>query len=186
MLPSYFDCIFGLLRQKAHLRPELSPKFLSSLRPNPNPTRKARSDLQLCARLSTTHGGGFTLSLSMLNVNQESCEYQFNSYWFDQTGNRILVYSFSDRHSYTVGHILVKCSGVKNVLKKTDFWMQRNNPNYSASTVSFVPMIQPEARTRKRKRRLCVVDRVWLSLPQKRDRRTVTFKQKPNIKWGND
>ena len=29
------------------------------------------------AHLSTTHGGGFTLSLLMLNVKQESCEYQF-------------------------------------------------------------------------------------------------------------
>ena len=29
------------------------------------------------AHLSTTHGGGFTLSLSMLNLKQESYEYQF-------------------------------------------------------------------------------------------------------------
>ena len=29
------------------------------------------------AHLSTTHGKGFTLSLLMLNVKQESCEYQF-------------------------------------------------------------------------------------------------------------
>ena len=29
------------------------------------------------AYLSTTHGRGFTLSLLMLNVKQESCEYQF-------------------------------------------------------------------------------------------------------------
>ena len=29
------------------------------------------------AHLSTTHGGGFTLSLLVLNVKQESCEYQF-------------------------------------------------------------------------------------------------------------
>ena len=27
MLPSYFDYIFVHLRQEAHLRPELSPKF---------------------------------------------------------------------------------------------------------------------------------------------------------------
>ena len=27
--------------------------------------------------LFTTHGGAFTLSLLMLNVKQESCEYQF-------------------------------------------------------------------------------------------------------------
>ena len=40
MLPSYFDYIFVHLKQKVRLRPELNPKFLSSLGPNPNPTRK--------------------------------------------------------------------------------------------------------------------------------------------------
>ena len=45
MLPSYFH-IFVHQRKKARLRPELSPKFLSIL--GPNPTRKARPDLQLC------------------------------------------------------------------------------------------------------------------------------------------
>ena len=45
MLPSYFDYIFVDLRQKVCLRPELSPKFLSTL--GPNPTRKAPLDLQL-------------------------------------------------------------------------------------------------------------------------------------------
>ena len=49
MLPSYFDYIFVHLRQKARLRPERSPKFLSTL--GPKPTRKARPDLQLCNRL---------------------------------------------------------------------------------------------------------------------------------------
>ena len=33
MLPSYFDSVFVHLRQKARLRPELSPKFLSTLGP---------------------------------------------------------------------------------------------------------------------------------------------------------
>ena len=45
MIRSYFDCIFVHLTQKARLRPELSPKFLSTL--GPNPTRKARSDTTL-------------------------------------------------------------------------------------------------------------------------------------------
>ena len=45
MLPSDFDYIFVHLRQKARLRPKLSPKFLSTL--GPNPTRKARLNLQL-------------------------------------------------------------------------------------------------------------------------------------------
>ena len=38
MLPSYFHYIFLHRRQKARLRPELSPKFLSTLGPNPGPT----------------------------------------------------------------------------------------------------------------------------------------------------
>ena len=45
MLPSYFDYIFVHLKQKERLRPELSPKFLSTL--GPNPTRRVRPDLQL-------------------------------------------------------------------------------------------------------------------------------------------
>ena len=39
MLPNYFDYIFAHLRQKVRLRPELSPKFLSTLGPNPARTR---------------------------------------------------------------------------------------------------------------------------------------------------
>ena len=46
MLPSFSDYIFVHLKQKARLRPELSPKFLSTL--GPNPARKALPDLQLC------------------------------------------------------------------------------------------------------------------------------------------
>ena len=45
MLPSYFDFICVHLKQKARLRPDLSPKFLSTS--GPNPTRKALPDLQL-------------------------------------------------------------------------------------------------------------------------------------------
>ena len=39
MLPSYFDYIFEHLRQKVRLRPESSPKFLSTLGPNPARTQ---------------------------------------------------------------------------------------------------------------------------------------------------
>ena len=53
--------MFVHLRQKARLRPELSPKFLSTLAParpepglNPNPTRKALHDLQLWYQLQIT------------------------------------------------------------------------------------------------------------------------------------
>ena len=45
MLLSYFGYIFVHLRQKVRFRSEFSPKFLSTL--GPNPTRKARPDLQL-------------------------------------------------------------------------------------------------------------------------------------------
>ena len=48
MLPSNFD-IFVHLRQKVRLKPELSPKLLSTL--DPNPTRNARPNLQLCSAL---------------------------------------------------------------------------------------------------------------------------------------
>ena len=47
MLPGYYDYIFVHLRQKARLTPEFNLKFLSTLSPNPKPTQKARSDLQL-------------------------------------------------------------------------------------------------------------------------------------------
>ena len=39
MLPSYFDYTFVHLRKKARLRFQLSPKFLSTLGPNPARTR---------------------------------------------------------------------------------------------------------------------------------------------------
>ena len=39
MLPIYFDYIFVHLRQKVCLRPESSPKFLSTLGPNAALTR---------------------------------------------------------------------------------------------------------------------------------------------------
>ena len=39
MLPNYFDYIFAHLRQKVRLRPELSPKLLSTLGPNPARTQ---------------------------------------------------------------------------------------------------------------------------------------------------
>ena len=55
MLPSYFKYIFVHVRQNPRLRPELSPKFLSSL--GPNPTRKARPELQLCIN----HCGDFKI-----------------------------------------------------------------------------------------------------------------------------
>ena len=59
LLRSYFDYIFVHLRQNARLRPELSPKFLSTS--GQNPTRKARPDLQLCCT-----GGKSSANLSVL------------------------------------------------------------------------------------------------------------------------
>ena len=45
MLPSYFDYFFVRQRPKVRLRSKLSPKYLSAF--GPNPTQKARPDLQL-------------------------------------------------------------------------------------------------------------------------------------------
>ena len=39
MLPSHFDFIFAPFRPKARLRPDLTPKFLSTLGPNLARTR---------------------------------------------------------------------------------------------------------------------------------------------------
>ena len=47
MSPSFLTIFLVHLRQKVRVRPELSPKFLSTLGPNPSQTRKARPDLQL-------------------------------------------------------------------------------------------------------------------------------------------
>ena len=52
MLLNYFDYIFVHLKQKVRLRPKLSPKFLSTL--SPNPARKTRPDLQLCGAVLWT------------------------------------------------------------------------------------------------------------------------------------
>ena len=61
MLPSYFDFIFVQLRQKTRLRPELSPKCLSTL--GPNPTRKVQPDLQLCAIVDLSYTNNFDVCL---------------------------------------------------------------------------------------------------------------------------
>ena len=58
--------------------------------------RTLESKLPL-AHLFTTHGGGFTLSLLMLNVKQGSCEYLLYSLWLEPTGNPIPAYSFRSR-----------------------------------------------------------------------------------------
>ena len=57
--------------------------------------RRQRRDLlvfESSCQLSTALGGGFTLSLLIMNVEQESSEYQF-------LGNQTRVYCFSSRHS---------------------------------------------------------------------------------------
>ena len=75
MLPSYFDHIFVHLRQKVRLRPKLSPKFLSTLGPNRNPTQKAGPDLQLSSE-SSLLGNSFELFFTefpaFLNRNHQA------------------------------------------------------------------------------------------------------------------
>ena len=51
MLPSYFGYIFVHLRQKLRLRPEIFVNLKPE--PGPNPTRKARPDLQLRVAMSS-------------------------------------------------------------------------------------------------------------------------------------
>ena len=66
LLLSYFDYIFVLLRQKARLRPELSPKFLSTLGPNLARTRpKNPARLTICAGRILLAGG---LAPSLINI----------------------------------------------------------------------------------------------------------------------
>ena len=68
MLPSYFDYIFVHLRQKARLRPELSPKFLSTL--GPNPTRKAQPDLQLWVNVARVKQGLVMINFVVRGIEQ--------------------------------------------------------------------------------------------------------------------
>ena len=63
MLPSYFDYNFVHLKQKVRLKPQLSPKFWSTLGPNPSPTRKTRPDLQLWLELGLPLGLDIGLGL---------------------------------------------------------------------------------------------------------------------------
>ena len=65
MLPNYFGYIFVHLRQKARLRPELSPKFLSTL--GPNSTQKGRPDLQVCHAL--LHSNPYNYNCVFLRTN---------------------------------------------------------------------------------------------------------------------
>ena len=71
MLPSYFDYIFVQLRQTVPLRPELSPKFLSTL--GPNLTRKPRPDLQLSATSRQNIISIIVLHMD-LNSQNKACE----------------------------------------------------------------------------------------------------------------
>ena len=84
MLPSYFDYIFVHLRKKVRLKPELSPKFLLTLDPNPaqtrtrpekpGPTYNSASNKAATGPHVHTHGGDFYHNLLMLNITQESYE----------------------------------------------------------------------------------------------------------------
>ena len=55
MLPSYFDYSFVHLRQKVRLRPELSPKFSSTLGPNPARTRPEKPGSTYNSDVSSAH-----------------------------------------------------------------------------------------------------------------------------------
>ena len=88
MLPSYFDYIYVHVRQKARLRPDLSPKFLSTLGPNLARTRPEKPGPTYNSDTGK-YSRNFTLFLLKLNVKQESCKYQLLYCFVDPTGNRI-------------------------------------------------------------------------------------------------
>ena len=48
----------------------------------------------------------------MLSVKQGSCEYQFQSHWFDPTRNQTQVYSSRDRRSIPLGHLSCQTSSL--------------------------------------------------------------------------
>ena len=60
------------------------------------PDQETLSFSESSCHLHTTHGGGFTLALLMLNVQAG----ELNNRWFDPTGNRTRVYHFSSRRSF--------------------------------------------------------------------------------------
>ena len=79
MLPDYFDYIFVHLRQKVRLRPESSPKFLSTLSLNPARTRpekpgptynSGRSEIMPRWESSLTHLGIMPQSACLMGVRE--------------------------------------------------------------------------------------------------------------------
>ena len=98
------------LRQKALLKPDLSPKFLSTL--DPNPTRKARPDLQLRKRhnhircYSNFAETRFVLSFPFHLANgsfqpnvQDTCARNFL-----QTDSLNITNGLHETASWTIGH----------------------------------------------------------------------------------
>ena len=81
----------------------------------------------LPAHLSTTHFGGFSQSLSLLNVKQESWDTNFWSPWFDPTGNRTKVSRFSSRRSIhsTTNRYLVTFTRLQMVFELMPNWPQQ-------------------------------------------------------------
>ena len=93
-LSSYFDYMFVHLIQKVRLRPELCRKFLSNL--GPNPTRKARPDLQLWCEI-------VLLSASFAFSRKKQCDMQTRHYHFKTAryGLRIdLIFSINIKTDY--------------------------------------------------------------------------------------
>ena len=124
MLPSYFDYIFVHLRQKVLLQPALSPKFLSTLGPNPvrarpepdpkspvrlttlQETAKESFGIQvklLLAHMFTTHKEGFKLSFLQLNVKQKAVNTNFYCLWFDRPGEPNSIPSLQWQKLYSFG-----------------------------------------------------------------------------------
>ena len=116
MLPSYFDYIFVHLKQKARLRPELSPKFLSTLGPNPALTWPEKP--------APTYN-------SALNVAKAQCKLRvasgFNLLWF-----RSMEWNMEEKFS-------MKWRMESNMFSMEWKWNGRKMPVWNMLKLSSIP-----------------------------------------------
>ena len=97
MLPNDFDYVFVHLKQKARLRPNLSPKYL--LTSGPNLARKARADLKLWRVGFNPHPGHVFAFLA---------ETLYDDYLCLAAPNKLQIYKGGSLTSTTCGWRTVK------------------------------------------------------------------------------
>ena len=93
------------LRQKVLLRPQLSPEFLSTIGPNPKPTRKPRPNLQLCAvqyQAKPCTGNEFAETDSAsLHPSYSTAPFEAISQWWRTVGKTVFDLSGPRFESFT-------------------------------------------------------------------------------------